>query len=235
MTTTTLRIPGLSDEEQGTLNVLLEQLDAKAERNFLRASYYDGKRAVKQVGTVIPPQYYRLGLVLGWSAKAVDALARRCNLDGFVWNDGDLGNLGYQEFVDDNHLFAEFKSGMVSSLIHGVSFLVNTTGDERSGEPASLVHVKDAMSATGTWNPRRRGLDNLLSITSRDVENNPDGLVLYLDGVTVSAEKDPVSKRWSVDRQEHPWGVPAEPLIYKPWSRPFGFSRISRPMMSHQD
>ena len=76
-----ITLPDLSDDEQATLGRLLEDLDHKAERNLLRASYYDGKRAIRQVGTVIPPQYYRMGIVLGWSAKAVDVLARRCNLD----------------------------------------------------------------------------------------------------------------------------------------------------------
>jgi hypothetical protein len=35
-------------------------------------------------GGIVPEQYYRLGLVLGWSAKAVDALGRRCNLASMV-------------------------------------------------------------------------------------------------------------------------------------------------------
>jgi hypothetical protein len=233
VTTEQIHVPGFEDDEDRLLNHLLKQLDAKAPRNMLRASYYDGKRAIKQVGTVIPPQYYRLGIVLGWSAKAVDILARRCNLDGFVWSDGDLNSLGAREVWDANFLASEINSGMVSSLIHSVAFLVNTEGQE--DEPESLIHVKDAMNATGDWNWRARRLDNLLSITDRDGENKPTGLVLYLDGETVTAIKD--LGRWAVvDRTEHPWGVPAEPLVYKPRvGRPFGSSRISRPVMSLHD
>ena len=38
------------------------------------------------------------------------------------------------------------------------------------------------------------------------------------------------------DRQEHPWGVPADPLVYKPRiGRPVGSSRISRAVMSLHD
>src|SRR5664279_5642196 len=119
-----ITLPGIFDDEQRTLNMLLDRLEAKRYRNLLRASYYDGKRAILQVGTVIPPVYYRLGIVLGWSAKAVDILARRCNLDGFVWPDGDLESLGYDEVRDGNHLNARISSGMISSLIHGTSFLI---------------------------------------------------------------------------------------------------------------
>lgn len=232
MTHEKITLPGLSDDENATLNRLLEHLDAKQQRNLLRASYYDGKRAIRQVGTVIPPQYYRLGIVLGWSAKAVDILARRCNLDGFVWPDGDLASLGFRDVWQGNNLGAEVDQGLVSSLIHATAFVVNTRG--QAGEPDALIHFKDAMSATGEWNARRRRLDNLLSITGRDDNGKPTSLALYLDGVTLVAEKD--SSGWAVDRQEHPWGVPVEPLPYKPRvGRPFGSSRISRPVMSLHD
>lgn len=226
-----IRLPDVSDDDNATLNRLLAQLAAKNGRNNLRASYYDGKRAIRQVGTVIPPQYYRLGIVLGWSAKAVDILARRCNLDGFIWPDGDIESLGLGQVWDDNAFDAESNSAIISSLIHGVAFLVNTTGMD--GEPTSLVHVKDAMSATGDWNPRTRRMDNLLSVVSRD-KDGVTALALYLDGRTITAMRD--GNRWMVDQQTHPWGVPAEALVYKPRvDRPFGTSRISRPVMSLHD
>jgi hypothetical protein len=229
-----LVISGLTDDESHTVNRLWKDLRQKAARNLLRASYYDGKRALRDVGTIIPPQYYRLGIVLGWSAKAVDILARRCNLDGFVWPDGDLAGLGYRKLEQANHLTAEVSSAAISSLIYGTSFLVNTTGDVEAGEPASLIHVKDGLSATGDWNPRARRLTNLLSIIGFDRDGNPDDLVLYLDNLTVTASK--ADGAWTVDRTPHTWGVPAEPFVYKPRvGRPFGYSRISRPVMSLHD
>lgn len=227
-----ITLPRVSDEDNETLARLLKQLEAKKLRNLLRASYYDGKHAARQVGSVIPPQYYRMGMVLGWSAKAVDILARRCNLDRFVWPDGDLGDLGMREVWEGNHLSTEVSSGLISSLIHGVSFLVNTEGE--AGEPAALIHAKDALNATGEWNTRRRRLDNLLSINGYGDDGRPSSLALYLDGRTIVAERD--RGVWDADVQEHPWGVPAEPLVYKPRvGRPFGTSRISRPVMSIHD
>lgn len=229
-----LRVPGLSDTEHAILNGLLEQLAAKTPRNLLRASYYDGKRAIRQVGSVIPPQYYRLGIVLGWSAKAVDTLADRCNLDRFIWPDGDLESLGSRQVFTGNELGLEIAAGLVSSLIYGASFLLNTRGDQSAGEPLGLIHVRDALSATGTWNTRSRRLDDLLSITGRDEDGRPTNFALYLDGLTITADKD--SSGWTVDRQFHPWGVPAEPLVYKPRTgRAMGSSRISRAVMSLHD
>jgi hypothetical protein len=226
-----LHVPGLSDDEEATLNLLVEQLDHRDRRNRLRSAYYDGKYAMRQVGTVIPPQYAQLGLVLGWSAKAVDTLGRRCNLDTFVWPDGDLESIGFQDTWDQNFLGQEIASARTASLIHGVSFLINTQGVE--GEPKSLVHAKDALNATGEWNSRKRALDSLLSVTSRDKQDSRkiSGFVLYLPGVTISGNR--VDGVWETDRSTHPWGVPAEPMIYKPRTgRPLGSSRISRAVMS---
>lgn len=228
-----ITVPQWSDDENATLNLLNQILADKHRRNVLRACYYDGKRAITQIGTVIPPQYYRLGIVLGWSAKAVDILARRCNLDAFVWPDGDIGSLGSADVWTANGLHTEINSGITSSLIHATSFLVTTRGGP--SEPAALIHVKDAMNATGQWDSRLRRLRNLLSVTDRDDDGKPTELTLYLFGLTLSAAKD--KGRWKeTDRSEHPWGVPADPLVYKARTgRDFGSSRISRPVMSMHD
>ncbi len=229
-----ISLPDVSDDDDRTLNRLLKELDDKQPRNYLRASYYDGKRAIRQVGTIVPPQYYKLGIVLGWSAKAVDILARRCNLDTFVWPDGDLDSLGFGTVYETNHFGTEVSSASISSLIHGTSFLVNTKGDPSAGEPDALIHVKDAMNATGDWNPRTRRLNNLVSITGRDQDGKPTSLALYLDGLTITGTF--TDGKWSTERSEHAWGVPAEPLVYKPRvGRPFGSSRISRAVMSLHD
>lgn len=226
-----LHVPGLTEDETVTLNLLLTQLEEKSKRNVLRSSIYDGKRAVRQVGTVIPPQYKRLGLILGWNAKGVDGLARRCNLEGMVWSEGDLGSLGMQELTDNNFLLSEIASGRTDSLIHGVSYLITTQGVD--DEPRALIHAKDGLNATGTWNNRKRRLDDVLSITSRE-EKKVTGFVLYLDGLTISAEKD--SSGWSVSRSEHPWHVPADPMVYRPRaSRRMGRSRITRSTIGLQD
>lgn len=232
-----VRLPKVNGDTNDLINGLLGELEARRARNYLRACYYDGRRAVRKFGSgVVPPEYFKIGIVLGWSAKSVDILARRCNLDGYTWSGGDLDSLGYQEVMDENFFGAESSSAIVSSLIHGPAFLINTSGDEYADEPESLIHVADAMNATGEMNGRTRRLDNLLSVLKRDEERNPLSLVLYLDGLTLTARRDKASARWSVDWTPHPWGVPAEAVVYKPRvGRPFGSSRISRVVMSLHD
>lgn len=227
-----ITLPDISDDDQRTLNLLLDQLNQKRERNKLRQAYYDMKRVTKLVGSVIPPQYWGLGIVLGWSGKAVDVLSRRTNLDGFVWPDGKLDDIGFREVWENNNLGSEVSQAGISSLIHSTAFVVNTRGGE--GEPEALIHFRDALNATGEWNARTRRLDSLLSINARSDDDQVNALALYLDGRTIVAEKD--ASGWSVDVQDHAWGVPAEPLPYKPrLGRPFGSSRISREVMNLQD
>ena len=230
MVNETLRIPGLSDDETVTLNFLAKQLKDRTPHNRKRSDLYDGKSALRQVGTIIPPQYHRLGLALGWTAKGVDGLARRCTLDDMVWANGDLDSLGFSELRDSNFLMSELSQGRTDSLMHGVSYLITTQGEE--DEPRALIHTKDALNATGEWNNRKRRLDNLLSVTSRE-SNRITGFVLYLDGETVNA--DLVDGKWQVSRSEHPWHVPADPMVYKPrTSKRMGRSRITRAAISHQ-
>lgn len=228
-----MNVPGLTDTESEILNTCAQELDNKSRRNRLRSSYYDGKRAAKLVGNVIPPQYENIGLALGWAAKGVDGLGRRCNLDQMVWTEGDLASIGMAELEESNFLMSELSQGRTDALIHGVNYLITTKGDESDGEPAALVHSKSALDAYGQWNPRRRRLDNLLSVTSRK-DDKITGFVLYLDGLTINADK--VGTAWKVERSEHTWGVPVDPLVYRPrGSRRMGRSRITRPVMSHQD
>lgn len=232
MTSERIILPGVSDDVNDDITRLLDQLNQKASKNRRQDEYYEGKHAVRFVGSVIPPQYMSLALTLGWTGKGVDLLARRCNLDAFTWADGDMASLPYREVWKGNRLGSEINAALVSSLVHGPSFVVTTRGTD--GEPPSLIHFKDATDATGDWNSRTRHLDNLLSITGRNAERRVTSLAMYLDGLTIVAERD--SSGWSVDQQEHPWGVPADVLPYKPrLKRPFGTSRISRPARKIQD
>lgn len=221
----------MDDDEIVTLNLLLKQLDEKRGRNLLRASIYDGKRALRQISRVVPPQYHRMGIVLGWAAKGVDGLARRCTLEKFTWADGDLASIGGQEVWDDNWLRSELNAATTSSLIHATSFLINLAGE--SDEPKSLIISKDALNATGEWNIRRRAMENLVSVNARE-NDKPTEIVLYLDGVTISIVKD--DGVWKSTRSEHSWGVPVEPLVYRRRTgRAFGSSRITRAAIGIQD
>jgi len=231
VTTRSVTLPDLSDDENATLKHLLDVLESKARFNRLVDAFYDAEKNMRRsFGGVIPSQYFSLGLVLGWSQKAVDGLSRRCHLERLTWADGKLEDLGFSQLWEDNRLDSEVDQGVTSSLIHATSFIVASRGED--GEPDALVHFADASDATGDWNTRRRGLDNMLWVNDRD-DGGATALTLYLDGRTVTAVLD--QGRWETSVSEHTFGVPAAPLPYKPrLKRPFGRSRISRPVRGLQ-
>lgn len=218
----------LADSDMEILAELWGTIRRHRPDNLLRASYYDGKRAVKQLGTIIPPMYHRLGAVLGWSAKAVDLLGRRCRVESFVWPDGDVDEVGVSAIWESNNLAALLRQAFVSSLIYGTSFLVT---DRRDGQP--VIRVKDALSATARINNDTGRTDAALTI-QQFAENVPTRFALHLPGRTVTCVH--VDGDWSVSEVQHDLGVPVEPLVYKPLpGREYGYSRITPVTMGLQD
>lgn len=229
----TIRLPEVDDETNATVARLNKRLTDLAPRNTMLDAYYDAEKSMRRMhGGIVPEQYHRLGLVLGWGAKGVDALGRRCNLEGMVWADGDLDSLGFQELWDGNRLDSETDQGITSALVHGPAFVVASRGGD--GEPAGLIHFYSATSAMGTRNARTRRLDDLLVINDRD-DDGPSALTLYLPDVTVTAVKD--QGRWEVDKSPNVFGeVTAAPLLYSPrLNKPMGRTRITRPVRGFQD
>ena len=227
-----IRIADLSHGEQDALDELVAQWRAKRRRNNLRSAFYDMKNSERHLmAQAVPDVVRRRRFVLGWSSIAVDKLNRRCNLEGFYDAAGnDLDALGLAEIVRDNRLLSEVSQAGVSSLIHAVSWLVTTQGDTEAGEPEVLINARDASTATGVWDVRRRELRSFLSLTDFDDNGEPVGMVMYLPGLNVHMAK---VGRWRVERREHDYGVPVDPLRYKPrLGRPFGSSRLNRTVMS---
>lgn len=234
MSQQTIRLPEVDDETNATVARLNKRLTDLAPRNAMLDAYYDAERNMRRMhGGIVPEQYYRLGLVLGWAAKGVDALARRCNLEGMVWADGDLDSLGFRDLWNSNRLGSETDQGITSALVHGPAYVVASRGGD--GEPLGLIHYYSATNAMGTRNARTRRLDDLLVINERDDEGEPSALTLYLPDVTVTAVKD--QGRWEVDESPNVFGeVTAAPLLYSPrLNKPMGRTRITRPVRGFQD
>lgn len=228
-----IRVPDLTHDEQNTLDELVAQWRAKRRRNNLRSALYDMKNSERHLmAQAVPDVVRRRRFVLGWSAMAVDKLNRRCNLEGFYDAAGnDLGSLGLDDVVRDNRLVSEVSQAGSSSLIHAVSWLVTTQGDVQSGEPKVLINARDASSATGVWDVRKRQMSSFLSITAFDDHGEPSAMTLYLPNLNVMLTRS--RNAWSVDRRGHRFGVPVDPMRHKPRvGRPYGSSRITRAVMS---
>lgn len=229
------RVPGLPETEEAVVNELLDVLSRKAERNRLRAAYYDAKSVVPILNDSIPPSMRRLHTVLGWPAKAVDTLNVRCHVDRMFWPDGP------QDLVDrvwaDNWLGQEMAGWQTSALVHAVSWVITSRGDTRAGEPNVLMMAADALEGAAWWDPRRRAIAAFLKI---DEQSNgqvptPTEMTLFTPSSVFQLVK--TKGEWRAAERRHGLGyVPVEPLRFRPrLGRPFGSSRITRPVMRITD
>ena len=228
-------VADLEHDEQSTFNALVRQYMQKLIRNKLRQTYYDSKNILKDLGIAIPPDMVNLDMVLGWPAKAVDGLARRNRMDGFVIPGGSSADLGIDAMWNANNMTIEAPQAHTSAYIHSCAFVATTEGDTASGEPAVLITSRSAMFGTGIWDPRRRRLSSFLSIVDTDDAGTPTLMVMYLPDVVITITRFALG--WKVERRKHRLRrVPVELLTYKPrLERAFGSSRISRPVMSLAD
>lgn len=219
-------VAGLSVDEQKTLTRLVEQLKAKRRRNELRTALMDAKFVASHHPPTVPGYVRQLGLVLGWPAKAVDSLAQRARLDGFSLPGDELSRWGLDRIIAANEYVSESETHHISSLEHGPAFLVATEGGP--GEPDVLITHRSALDGTGEWNARTRHLDNFLSVTEWR-KGDPKAFNLFLPGVTVQLADGAVVER-AANRLPR---IPVEALVFRRRaSRPFGSSRITRPIIS---
>lgn len=226
----------IGQDEQDALETLLLRLDAKRRRHLIRSHYYDGTNVFKDLGIAIPPALRSISAPMGWPAKAVDSLGDRVKNEGFVLPGGDIASWGVDEVWRANRMNIEAPQAQTSALIHSVAFISTSLGDTQAGEPEVVIGAHTATDATGLWHPTKRALGAALVIFERD-DFGPTKLVLMFPGRVHSIWREDNLVRWHVRTIPNPLGrIPVEPLVFRPrLGRPFGSSRISRPVMGFTD
>lgn len=216
-------IPGLTQEEQDTVNRLDQQVRAKATRNRLRRAYMDGKKVQHRLPPTMPEYVKGLGVVLGWPGKAVELLHDRITMTGIVSPGVDLDLSGV---FDVDAYLEDARQGELDALMYGPAFEVVTAGGP--GEDAAVISQVSALNGTGDWDPRARRLDSFLSVIDRGRDGEIRDANLYLPGMTVVIMDGAV-----VEKVPHRLHVPVEAMPYRRrLDRPFGQSRITRAVMS---
>lgn len=227
-------ISGLNDDEKDTLQQLWKCWASKTRRNLIRSQYYDQRNVLKDMEIAIPPHLADVELVLGWPAKAVDTLARRCVLEDFTFPSVDADPLGVKKLWADNDMDVELPQTITSTFVHSCTFMAASQGDIADGEPEVLISSQSALYAAGLWDHRRRRLRAAFMVTELDDMGRVVEFIMFLDGLTVRGRWD---RKWQIERFPHSLDrLPVEVLPYGPrLDRPFGRSRISRAVMGLSD
>ncbi|WP_216395523.1 phage portal protein [Arcanobacterium phocae] len=229
------RITGVTDAELDQIKTLWKVWASKVKGNLLRSAYYDADIMVKDLFISSPPGVaQKVQAVVGWPAKAVNVLADRTVFEGFVSPDDNATDpFDLNSVLVKNNFELEFNQAVRSAYKHSCSFITVSRPLDRPDE--ILVLARSADSSAATWDRTRREISSMMSVLESDSEGIPTSMDVFLSYVTLRIVRN--GTHWIADRLPNPFGkVMAEPVVFDPdMSRPFGRSRISKPVMSITD
>ena len=227
------RADGLRPDDAETVRELLDVWRLKRARNLLRSRYYEMHQRPRELGISVPPNLRQLEQVVGWPAKAVDALADRSQFDGFTAADDDALAV-LQSVADGNGLRRAYRKAVISELKHSCSFLTVTAGPS-----GPVVRAYPATGAAALWSYELNRIAAGLVIVDYDRRPRRRHLPTW---VNVFTDTDVIRLRkqgagWAAEYLPHSMGrCLMEPLAYAATlERPFGKSRISRAVMNITD
>lgn len=218
----------MNDDEAKVFNLALQRIRTKEYRNKIRGFYFDAKIKLEKVGPSIPVEMHDFATMLGWANKAVTVPASRIKPHGFTCG-APTSLLEEIEVVARESSLDMFENlAIESALQDSCSFVFVTPGDTAKGEPQVIISVRSALEATAERDRRTGRIVWALEMVSRKEA------ILYLPGRTLIVKA--TGSGWMVDDQEIQGVenfVPCVPYVWRrTLARPFGYSRISRPLMN---
>jgi len=204
------------------IGYLRQKLANKRPRVLLRYEYYEMKNAVKDFNITMPPEFGYLKEVLGWSAKAADAMA-----DRLIFREFGDDNFKINEIFNMNNKDVFFDSAVLSASISACCFVYISKG----ADDYPRLQVIDGGNATGIMDEITGMLTEGYAVLKRDDHGSPILEAYFTAEATEYYEKG-----------KHPYMIdnPAPyallvPIIHRPDAvRLFGHSRISRACMQIQ-
>lgn len=227
------RARGLRPEDAGAVRDLLEVWRRKRTRNLLRSRYYEMRQRPRELGISVPPHLRTLAQVVGWPAKAVDALVARSQFDGFVSDDEETA-AQLRRIVADNGLRRAYRKAATSELKHSCAFATVT-----SGASGAAVRFHPATAASAIWDFGRNRIACGLVVVDYDRRrghrDEPTWVDVFTDSAVIVIRRGGAG--WEAEYLWHSMGrCLMEPLAYAATlERPFGRSRITRAVMHITD
>lgn len=220
----------LNEADRVAVDGMFRLIAARSLRNGLRSEYVEGERLLTRMGFSIPPGMQSLQLAVGWPRKAVEVKASRLVPDGFSARvESSLMDDLDDVFFSNQGEVVE-RLAIDASVKHGVSFVFTTRGDVSVGEPAELMTVRTALSASAVVDPRSRQTRYALELLDDQRIN------FYKPGEVVECRR--VGGDWRVVTS-YPTGskrVMCTPYVYgQTVEKPLGMSAITRPLMGYTD
>lgn len=217
---------GLLDEEIEALKELRREISKHRRSNQLRTNLLESKRRLSLIGFSVPPHMADFQTPLGWAEKGVTVPAARIYRSGFRCSVEStlIDDIG-QVFGDRQAIFSE-SAAVESSLHHGVSFVFLSKGNEYLGEAPVVVSARSALESSAVVDKRSGVVRSALEIVDYSTQ------ILHMPGfeITLTLGKG----GWEASQRTLTGVniVMCEPVVWRrSLSRPFGTSRITRPLI----
>lgn len=227
-------VAGLTEDEQKTLNDLVDVYNYHVSGNLEKDKYYEGHIKLSEVnlGIALPKGINKLEIGCEWGNKCVDVLASRSMFDGFVSSTGEDAD-AVRGIVEGNKLLAEYQKSTRDQLKFGCTF-ATLSADYKLG---CKIRFHSPMTASALWDGEKgrigSGLAIIDSVKDEEEENTwiPSVLNMYTDYAIIVITRYG-ENGWSAEHYPHNMGRPLmEALVWNATSKkPFGRSRIKEPV-----
>lgn len=224
-------LPDVDDDDRPIITNLFRVWQDKYPRNLIRSRYVDAHESFKDFGISIPQKIRtKSEAMIGWPAKAVRSLADLSVFEGFSLPGVD-DPYGIRQLAEDNALDDIVPQTVTSAYTHSCSFLTVSMG--LNGGVSIIPRSADWSAAI--WDRRRNRIGSALTIVDSDDSGAITGFNVWLDDKVYTCVRN--GAVWDTFRTRNPFGrVTVTPFCYDAQlNRPFGRSRVSRPLMALTD
>ena len=219
-----------SDFEAETYARMRRTIAVQQARNMVRSQYAEAERLMDRLSLVLPSGRTIEQTPLHWPAKAIEVFSSRLTPAFFSMREGSslLEDLELA-YSSGGGAFAE-QLAIKSALRHGPAFVFTSRGDTSTGEPVVIISAQSALTATCEIDPRSRRVTSALELLGPRTAN------LYMPGYTATVEAHASGRLVVVDDWKMSQRVMCAPYIHDATiEKPFGSSRITRPVMGFTD
>ncbi|KFI97822.1 phage portal protein [Bifidobacterium stellenboschense] len=227
-------IASVDESDWDVVEDLLKTWRDKMGGNVLRGLYYSAHENLRNFGIAIPENISRgYWAPVGWPAKAVRSLADLSAFEGFSVDGGTSDGLASDvaALFEANSLDSMVSQTIVSAYTHSCAFLTVSIGDDGRAK----ITPRSADWSSAIWDTYNNQINSAMTITDADRDGTITGFNVWLpDKVYICRKK---AAGWRAEPQITNYGRPSVVAFsYDPQlNRPFGRSRISRPVMSLTD
>lgn len=226
------KIDGVDEKDMPTIKRLYDTWQQHYESNQKRTKYFNADETVKNLNISIPEDVARrVKAVVGWSAKAVRALADLSVYDGLQINGDDVHNM--RAIAEANQFSVILPQAIISAYKHSCSFLAIYKDADADG--AVRITPRSALMSSALWDMGHQEVKAAMTITGTNEKNEVNEVRFWLKGYSYEVKKVEGAWKATLAKQSYQ-GVSVVPVCYDPQlDRPFGRSRITRPLMSYTD